>query len=71
MFVTNVTDELILGLDVVHAHDASVDWRGHVLQLGNEEVSLWRPGGDCIQAPPLEVVNSLAGMGSWLPMKLK
>jgi hypothetical protein len=64
MFVTNITDELILELDVIHVHDAYVDWRRHVLQLGNEEVSLCCPGGNCIQPPPLEAVDSLAGMGS-------
>jgi hypothetical protein len=48
MFVAIVTDE-ILGLDIIHAHDACVDLRHHVLQLGNKEVSLWPLGHDCFQ----------------------
>jgi hypothetical protein len=44
MFTTSITDEFILELDIMHAHDASVDFRHHVLQLGDEEVPLRHPG---------------------------
>ena len=44
MFVTEVTDVLILGLDVLRAYDASVDLGRNLLRLGQEGVSLWRPG---------------------------
>lgn len=33
MFVAEVTDELILGLDVLQAYDATVDLGRHVLRL--------------------------------------
>jgi hypothetical protein len=41
VFVTNTTNEFILGLDVFRAHSAAVDLRCHMLQLGDEEVPLW------------------------------
>jgi len=44
VFVAEVTDEFILGLDVLRAYDASVDLGCHLLRLGREEVTLWRPG---------------------------
>jgi hypothetical protein len=44
VFVTEITHEFILGLDVVHAHDAYMDLRYHVLQLGDKEVPLWHLG---------------------------
>jgi hypothetical protein len=44
VFVAEVTDEFILGLDVLRAYDASVDLGRHLLRLGREEVTLWRPG---------------------------
>jgi hypothetical protein len=45
VFVANITDELIFGLDVLRAYDASVDIG---LRLADEEVSLWNPGaGPC------------------------
>jgi hypothetical protein len=34
MFVAEVTDEFILGLDVLRAYDASVDLGSHFLRLG-------------------------------------
>jgi hypothetical protein len=36
VFTANITDELILELDIMHAHDAAVEFRRHVLQLGDE-----------------------------------
>jgi hypothetical protein len=42
MFVAEVTDEVILGLDV-RAYDVSVDFGRHIQRLGRD-VSLWRPG---------------------------
>jgi len=56
VFVVEVTDEFILGLDVLRAYDASVDLRRHLLRLGQEEVTLWRPG-----AQPKSARLSLVG----------
>jgi hypothetical protein len=42
--VAAITDELILGLDVLRAYDASVDVGRHVLRMGREEMTLWRLG---------------------------
>jgi hypothetical protein len=48
VFVANITDELILGLDILRAYDASVDIGRQKLRLAEEEVSLWSPGeGTC------------------------
>ncbi|XP_023721756.1 uncharacterized protein LOC111872274, partial [Cryptotermes secundus] len=48
VFVANITDELILGLDILRAYDASVDNGRQTLRLAEEEVSLWSPGvGPC------------------------
>jgi hypothetical protein len=44
VFVTMIINEFILGLDVLHAHDASVDLGCCVLQLAKEEVPLWHSG---------------------------
>jgi hypothetical protein len=44
VFVPEVTDEFILGLDVLRAYNTSVDLGHHLLRLGREEVTLWRPG---------------------------
>jgi hypothetical protein len=44
VFTANITEEFILELDIMHAHKASVDFRCHVLQLGDEEVPLRHPG---------------------------
>jgi hypothetical protein len=43
VFVAEVTDEFILGLDILQAYDASVDLGRNLLRLGRE-VTLWRPG---------------------------
>jgi hypothetical protein len=42
--VTNITDEFVLGPDVLRAYDASVGEERHVLRMGREEVTLWNPG---------------------------
>jgi hypothetical protein len=44
VFVANIIDGLILGLDILHAYDASVYIRRQELRLAEEEVSLWSPG---------------------------
>jgi hypothetical protein len=44
VFVANITDELILGLDILRAYTASVDIGRQTLRLAEEEVSLWSPG---------------------------
>jgi hypothetical protein len=40
VFVTGITDKFILGQDVLHTYDASVDWRCYMLQLGEVEILL-------------------------------
>jgi hypothetical protein len=43
-FVADITNELILGLDILCAYDASVDIGCQTLHLAEEEVLLWSPG---------------------------
>jgi hypothetical protein len=43
VFVAEVTDEFIPGLDAPQAYNASENLGRHLLQLGQEEVMLWRP----------------------------
>jgi hypothetical protein len=43
VFVANITDELILGLDILSAYNASLDIGRQTLQLVEEEISLWSP----------------------------
>ena len=43
-FVAEVTEEFILELDVLRAYDTSVDLGRHLLRLGQEDVTLRRPG---------------------------
>ena len=40
VFIAEITDGLILGLDVLLAYDASVDLERHLLRLGRQEVTL-------------------------------
>ena len=54
VFVAEVTDVFILGLDVLRTYDASVDLGCCLLRLGQEEVTFWRlapnqnlPGSHC------------------------
>jgi len=56
VFVAEVTDEFNLGLDVMRAYEASVDLGHHLLRLGQEVVTLWRP-----DARPKSARPSLAG----------
>jgi hypothetical protein len=42
--IADITNELILGLDVLRPYDASVDIGRQTLRLAEEEVSLWSPG---------------------------
>jgi hypothetical protein len=44
VFIANIANEFILGLDMLHAYDASVDLERQTLRLAEEEVSLWSPG---------------------------
>jgi len=44
VFVAEATEEYMLRLDVLRAYNASVDLGSHMPQLGQEEVTLWRPG---------------------------
>jgi hypothetical protein len=43
VFVTDIT-KFILGMDILHAYDASVEIGHQTLRLTEEEVSLWSPG---------------------------
>jgi hypothetical protein len=43
VFVTNVTNKFISGLDILCAYHASVDLGHQTLRLAGEEVSLWSP----------------------------
>jgi hypothetical protein len=48
VFFASITDELILGLDILRAYDAPVDIGRQKLHLAEEVISLWRPGaGPC------------------------
>jgi hypothetical protein len=44
VFVVEVTDKFILGLDVLQVYNASVDLGRHLLRLGQEEMTLLRSG---------------------------
>jgi hypothetical protein len=44
VFVADITNEFILGLDILRAYNASVDIGRQTLRLAEEEVSLWSPG---------------------------
>jgi hypothetical protein len=44
VFVADITDELILGLDIFCAYNAPVDIGRQTLPLADEEVLLWSPG---------------------------
>jgi hypothetical protein len=43
VFVANITNEFILGLNILSAYGASVDLGRQTLLLAEEEVSLWSP----------------------------
>jgi hypothetical protein len=43
VFIADITDELILGLDILRTYNASMDLGHQILRLREEEVSLWSP----------------------------
>jgi hypothetical protein len=43
VFVANITNDFILGLDILRAYDTSVDLERQMLHLAEEEVTLWSP----------------------------
>jgi hypothetical protein len=66
VFVADIRDDFILGLDILRAHDASVDIGRHVLRLGQDEVPVretptesvlkrTRPTENCIQQLCIEL----------------
>jgi hypothetical protein len=57
--VAKITHKFILGLDIMHAHDASVDLRCHVLWLG-DEVPLWQPGARLCSTPCMKGSSDVA-----------
>jgi hypothetical protein len=62
---TKITAELILGLDILHAQDASMDLGCHVLWPGKEEMPVRRPGARPSSFPNMKgsskVVTALSG----------
>jgi hypothetical protein len=51
VFIANITNKFILGLDILHAYDASVDLGHQMLHVAEEVASLWSPRvGLCIPA---------------------
>lgn len=50
--ITKITDEFNLGLEVVRANDESENFRRYVSRLGQEKVSLWRPGARPLSSQP-------------------
>jgi hypothetical protein len=44
VFVANITNNLILGLDILRPYDASVDIGREMLRMAEEVISLWSPG---------------------------
>jgi hypothetical protein len=42
-FVADITDELILGVDILHTYDASMDIGRQTLRLAKEQLLLWIP----------------------------
>jgi hypothetical protein len=44
VFIANITNEFILGLGMLRAHDASGHLRSQTLRLAEENVSLWSAG---------------------------
>jgi hypothetical protein len=53
VFVANITDELILGLDILRSNDASVDIGRQTLRLADKEVLLWSPGAGLRPSSPV------------------
>jgi hypothetical protein len=43
VFITNITNEFIMVLDILRAYDASLELGRQMLRLGLEEVLLWSP----------------------------
>lgn len=44
VFVSEIFHMFILGLYITYTHNAPMNFRGHVVQLGNAEVPLRHPG---------------------------
>jgi hypothetical protein len=44
VFFAEVTDEFILGLNILQANDALMDLERQLLRLGQEVMTLWNPG---------------------------
>jgi hypothetical protein len=63
VFVADITNVLILRLDIPRAYDASVDIGRPTLCLAEDEVSLWSPGA--IPRPSSLVVASDQVIPAW------
>jgi hypothetical protein len=59
VFVANITNEFILGLDILRAYDAVVDLGRHMLSLVEKEVSLWSPGAGPWPSIPVVANNQV------------
>jgi hypothetical protein len=44
VYVTNITNELHLKLEILSVYDASMDLERQMLHLAEEEILLWSPG---------------------------
>jgi hypothetical protein len=44
VFVANITNEFLLGVDLLSVYDASADIGRQTLRLAEEEASFWSPG---------------------------
>jgi hypothetical protein len=73
VFVAEIADEFILGLDVLHDHNMSVDLGHDILQLGDEEVGVWHRGAcPCSFPYANDNIEVVAGWcGSVMTMQLK
>jgi hypothetical protein len=70
VFVASITNELILGLDILRAYDASVDLGRQTLHLAGKEMWLWSPGAAKDQVMPAKCEGILMAR-SKSPLKVE
>jgi hypothetical protein len=58
VFIANITNEFILGLNILCIYGASVDLGRQTLRLAGEKVSLWSPGTGPSHCEPVMLVTS-------------
>jgi hypothetical protein len=64
VFVADIKDDFILGLDILRAHDASVDIGRRVLRLGQDEV----PVREASTASELKRPRPTENRRNWRPV---